>query len=164
MKPTDSQPKHFRTWLLAIGIIMIFVFIVSLVTLYIQNEIAAGNACSCMIPVPMMLLILASLGVVVGSFTSYYMMKRFMQEKKEYVHNIDSTLQFLDSEERGLVKTIIAHKGIIKQALLNKESKMDKVKIHRVLKRLEGKGIVVKERDGKINIIKLEDKLKELFV
>ena len=146
---------------------MIFVFIVSLVTLNIQNEIATGEACSCIIPIPMMLLILASLGVVVGTFTSYFLFKRFVQEKKEYTHNIDSTLRFLDKDERTIIKTLIKHKGSLKQALLNKEigieSGMDKVKIHRVLKKLEQKGIVIKEKDGKINTIKLDDGIKDLF-
>ena len=164
MKPTDSQPEHFRTWLLALGIIMIFVFVVSLTTLYVHNALEIGNACDCIIPIPIMLLILASLGVLVGSLTSYFLLKRFMQEKNDYIHNIYSTLQFLDNDERALVKVLIENKGVIKQALINKNAGMDKVKIHRVLKRLEEKNVIIKEKDGKINIIKLNDKLQELFV
>jgi len=167
MKTDTPEQKHFKTWLLAIGIVMIFVFIVSLATLYIQNAITIGNACGCIIPIPMMLLILASLGVVVGTFTSYFLFKRFLQEKKEYTHNIDSTLRFLDKDERSIIKTLIKHKGILKQALLNKEIGtelgMDKVKIHRVLKKLELKGVINKEKDGKINTIKLDDGIKDLF-
>ena len=87
-----------------------------------------------------------------------------MQEKNDYIHNIYSTLQFLDNDERALVKVLIENKGVIKQALLNKNAGMDKVKIHRVLKRLEEKNVIIKEKDGKINIIKLNDKLQELFV
>ena len=52
-------------------LITIFVLIVSLTSLYVQAEIQQGSVCTCIIPLPVLIPILASIGMLVGTLVYY---------------------------------------------------------------------------------------------
>lgn len=62
----------------------------------------------------------------------------------------------LDKEEKVLVKTIEQAEGSIFQAELVEKSGFDKVKVTRILDRLEGKQLIERKRRGMTNIVLLK--------
>lgn len=66
----------------------------------------------------------------------------------------------LDFEERRVVTKIMESKGKIYQSILVKNSGYSKVKVSRIIKELEKKEIVKKEKFGMTNIITLIKKIR----
>ena len=62
----------------------------------------------------------------------------------------------LEPEERTLLQRVIDADGSIFQAELVEKSGLGKVKVTRVLDRLEGKGLVERKRRGMTNIVVLK--------
>lgn len=62
----------------------------------------------------------------------------------------------LDSEEKKIVQTIQKSDGTIFQGELNEKSGFDKVKVTRILDRLEGKQIIQRMRRGMTNVVILK--------
>jgi len=62
----------------------------------------------------------------------------------------------LDKEEKVLVKVIEDSEGSIFQAELVEKSGFDKVKVTRILDRLEGKQIIERKRRGMTNVVLLK--------
>ena len=63
----------------------------------------------------------------------------------------------LDKEEKVVVEIIEKANGTIFQSDLVDKSKMNKVKVTRILDRLEGKGIIERKRRGMTNVVVLKD-------
>jgi uncharacterized membrane protein len=142
---------------LVLSILLGFVFILSITTIYVSDAIQNNNACGCVIPIPYMILILASLGLFVGFFSAYLLLQR-----EESTHEqVRETLRFLPTEERKVVQVL--SKGDLRQAELEKVTGLHKVKLHRTIRKLKEKDIVEKKRSGKINTISLKEDLKGLF-
>lgn len=81
------------------------------------------------------------------------------EEKKKESNEVDSDL--LMPEEKKIVEILQNNDNSMTQTDLVKESGFTKVKIHRIVKRLEGKKILSKYSYGMTNRIKLERKLKD---
>ena len=62
----------------------------------------------------------------------------------------------LDKDERIIVKIIEESNGGIFQAELVEKSGMDKVKVTRILDRLEGRALLERKRRGMTNIVMLK--------
>jgi len=62
----------------------------------------------------------------------------------------------LNEEEKKIVDLIQLKEGSIYQSDLIKESGMNKVKVSRILDRLEGKGLIDRKRRGMTNIVILD--------
>lgn len=156
--------KGYRGVLLALTIILGFAFLVLFSSLYVSDAIQEGQACGCVIPIPYMILILASLGLFCGSLASYILLGRFSEERKVVDKGVWYTLNFLPTDEREVLRTIIDHTDtLLYQSRLERKVGMDRVKLHRTLGRLVRKGLVRKEREGKRNRIILDERLKGVF-
>ncbi|MBW2973970.1 hypothetical protein KY346_06300 [Candidatus Woesearchaeota archaeon] len=148
---------------LVLGIITGFVFIVAFSALYVSDAIQKNNACGCVIPIPYMILILSSLGIFVGSAAYYFTVSKYVKEGKARNENINYTLNFLEPKERKIIKELIKDKSGLKQADLERRTGFHKVKIHRIISRLLANELIEKENHGKINKIRLNPHLKDLF-
>ena len=104
-----------RNILLIVGIITGFIFIVAFTSLYVSDAIKHNNACGCVIPIPIMILILSSLGIFVGSIASYLFILIYGKEQKSIDESITHTLNFLNPDQRKIIKSLIGNKGTIKQ-------------------------------------------------
>jgi len=62
----------------------------------------------------------------------------------------------LNSEEKKIMQIIMDAKGSIFQSELSEKSGFDKVKVTRILDRLEGQGIIERRRRGMTNIVLLK--------
>jgi len=100
---------------------------------------------------------LIGLLVVVGLFVTFW--------GKERVHRHDSYLNLeergkllekVDGDEKKVVELIAAKDGSMYQSDVMKELEMSKVKVTRILDRLEGKGILERKRRGMTNIVILK--------
>ena len=137
----------------------IFVLIVSLTALYVQAQIEYGTVCSCAIPVPVLIPLLSSIGLLLGTLIYYVYSPRF--EKGGIDRN--AVLKFLNPTEQKVMNVILDNRGEITQAKIVSQTGLQKVKVFRVIERLMAKGILSKEPHGKTNKIRLSDEIRGIF-
>ncbi|MEM5829054.1 MAG: hypothetical protein QW480_02310 [Candidatus Aenigmatarchaeota archaeon] len=162
--------------LLAI-VISIFVFLVSFGTLYAQTHIIEGTACSCTLPIPLLIPTFSSFGVIVGAIV-YYFVSLHKSEEYEILHSriekisriepekndiekFKIFLDFLDRKERVVLEKIIENNGEITQSKLSRI--IGKINSFRTIESLRKRGIVRKEKFGKTNRIILEEKYRKIL-
>jgi hypothetical protein len=156
-----SKSKSMETnkkILIVIILLTGFIFGVSLSTFYTQMQISQGTACSCVIPIPILIPTFSSLGVFIGSIVYYMMFPKTGESKEKFIGTL---LELLKPEEREIIKRIINSNGKITQSKLSAE--FGKVKTFRILEELKRRGIIEKEQYGKTNTIKLNEKFKILY-
>lgn len=131
-------------------ILSIFVFTVASSTLYVQTQISKGNACGCWIPLPLFIPFLGSIGLFIGII----LYSLFNPIPAQTSISQQSLLNLFDKDERKVVKALLDKGGERLQAEIVKKTKLSKVQVHRILKRLEGKQLVEKKAKGNTNLIK----------
>ncbi len=104
--------------------------------------------------------LLAFAGLLVGVISYRFMSDSKIPERKEKVDG-KLILNFLNVNERNVIEKIIGSGGKCQQVELSRLPGLSKVKTHRILNEMERKGIIRRERYGKINMIVLDKKLKE---
>ena len=147
---------HRKKIISGILILSVFVLIVSICSLYVQVEISSGNACGCAIPIPVFIPFIASIGLFIGTVTYYLFSPKFDRKIDKKV-----LLNFFEGEERKVFEVIL-NKKEVNQAEIVRESGLSKVKVSRILKRFESKGLVEKISVGKINKVKLSEGILKL--
>lgn len=163
---TASTDYHLKNILLLLGIFTGFVFIITFSTIYVSDAIKNNNACGCVIPIPIMILILSSLGVFVGATIAYLFLSRLLKAKadlnKQRDFSSEVIFRVLNPEERKVLKYVLENKGMVSQSkissLLN-----DRVKAYRIVSRLKDLGLVEIIKDKKTNIIKVQEEIQALF-
>jgi len=81
----------------------------------------------------------------------------FAKDKKQELKKSPfSNIKDLSKEERIILEKIIEEKGTIFQSELAEKIKMTKVKVTRILDKLEGKGLVERKRRGMSNVVILK--------
>lgn len=151
--------EHQKKVILIALMVVIFVLVVSLSSWYVQLIIESGTVCSCAIPLPILLPIIASVGLLIG--TLIYSMYSPCIERKPVDRK--SVLMFLEGTEQKIMDTVLSNRGEISQAGIVKLTGLPKVKVFRSLEKLKMKGIIEKESMGKTNIIKLSENVAKLF-
>ena len=99
---------------IALVILAVFVFVVSLASIYVQEEIAAGHVCGCSIPINLLIPLLSSTGLIVGVFVYYYATEHLRESSstKEY----RTMLKLVQADERRVIEALIASKEALTQA------------------------------------------------
>ncbi|MFH1591575.1 MAG: hypothetical protein ABIC95_06640 [archaeon] len=149
---------------LVLGIITGFMFIVSFSAYYVYDAINKGTVCGCVLPVPVMMLILASLGVFVGSTIFFLMSRRHMKDNRTAHKAVEKALLFLAPDERQVVHVLAEEKGRMRQAAFESKTGLGRVKVHRIVKRLEEKGVINRVPEGNSLIISLDSDLAQLLI
>ncbi|HDD46552.1 MAG TPA: MarR family transcriptional regulator [Candidatus Aenigmarchaeota archaeon] len=149
----------YKKMIVCMLIISIFVFIVAISSLYVQIQIESGNTCGCAIPVWLFIPLLASLGLFIGSLL-YYLLFPFYERGIRVDKN--TILKFLSGDELRIFSILLDNNPIYQSEIV-KKSKLSKVKVHRVLKRLERMGIIKKEKDRKLFVVRLSKDIKKLI-
>jgi uncharacterized membrane protein len=157
------QSKDLKNYFLALSILMGFIFLVSFSIYYINDNFNINKKCGCSFSMPLIIILLSSLGVFVGSLTFFFLNRTYSKEKKEIKQNVLKTLDFFDNEEKKILIEIIRNNGVIAQSSLVKKTKLDKVKVFRILSKLEEKQIITKERKGLSNNIILDNAFLEIY-
>ena len=103
---------------------------------------------------------IAFVGLLVGTLVFYIMSDKVVQQEQLLKKNTKIILKFLTGQERKVIETLLENGGKLQQYELSHLPNLNKVKTHRILLNLEQKGVIHKEKLGKINKIVLN---KELF-
>ncbi|MFA6530397.1 MAG: hypothetical protein WCT31_01610 [Candidatus Micrarchaeia archaeon] len=150
---------------LGIGIIVGFVVLVALLVLsYITvsdgmnpNPISSfimGHHVEFMI-------VTSFLGILVGAGV-YYLLKEEVAQKEIAVCNSAMlVMKFLSKEEREIIELISEKEGMTTQAEISKLPGMTRLKAHRIVGKMEKKGLVFVEKYGKVNMVRLVNELKD---
>ncbi|MEM7816226.1 MAG: MarR family transcriptional regulator, partial [Candidatus Aenigmatarchaeota archaeon] len=79
--------------------------------------------------------------------------KKFVLTKRE---NIEKTLKELDGDEKKIYELISNSDGVIFQSDIVEKTQFSKVKVTRILDRMEHRGLVERRRRGMSNIVLLK--------
>lgn len=102
----------------------------------------------------------AFIGVIVGTIVYYVLSDKITKQEKSIKNNTKVLLSFFTSHERNIINKLLENNGKASQIEFSYLPNMNKVKTHRIINTLENKGIIFKEKVGKINRIVLK---KEIF-
>jgi len=69
--------------------------------------------------------------------------------------NMQSIMKVLLPDEKRVIEVLLKHDGVYLQKYISKETGFTRLKTHRVIARLAERGIIVTERSGNTNIVKL---------
>ena len=94
--------------------------------------------------------------VIITKFKTVKAPVQQVQQKKINAESFREVLGKLDSEERDVLEKIIAAEGTIFQSDLVEKTGLNKVKVTRLLDRLEGKALIERRRRGMTNVIILK--------
>ncbi len=159
------QEIRFRDLVLAVGLITGFVFFISIAVFYTYSLLQSEDYCTCTETIPIVIIIVASLGLFVGSFAYYYLMDRIVGKYRKNSALKKALVPFLgllEKKEREIVQKLIESKKL-NQAELGRIAGLDRVQVTRVLQKLEEKNFVKRTRKGKTNLIELSKDVSQLF-
>jgi len=88
--------------------------------------------------------------------TKFKMIKPQIEPKKITKENYQKVISTLDKEEKIVLEKIIESQGTIFQSELVDKTKFTKVKVTRILDKLEGKGLIERKRRGMTNVVILK--------
>lgn len=164
--------KNKNVGFLIVGIAIIIGIIIAIFNFGLRDIVSAscthGSECSMYGTIKVQTwtsLAIAGLIAIIGLF--FIFSKEEVQEKivvkKIKVNNktekkttpIDYTK--LDKDEKTLMKLIEEEKGAIFQSTLVEKSQFNKVKVSRILDRLEGRQLLMRKRRGMTNIVILKN-------
>ena len=103
------------------------------------------------------------IGLLVGTLVYYIMSDKVIQQEKSLKKNTKIILNFLNGQEKKVIETLLENDGKVQQYELSHLPNLNKLKTHRILANLEQKGVIRKERLGKINKIVLNKELYEVL-
>ncbi len=146
----EIERNFKRSIILAFTIISLFIFLISIATMYAQTEIISGNACYCTFPIPLLIPTFASLGLFTGLLTYYLLFPKVKRDDKKILEIVKN---LLNEEERTVLEMVIKEKEVT-QAKISRI--LGKVKAFRVIESLKKKGLITKEKIGKTSKIKLK--------
>ena len=152
-----TPQKKFLSGML---VLTAFIFILSVSSLYVQIQIDSGNVCACTIPIYLFVPILGSLGLLIGVVAYYLLSPRFEKPAVDKAQ----LLSFLDRDEASVMKVLLEKKGEVSQAEIVRRTELPKVKVFRVLHGLKLRGIVTKEQNKKVNIVRLSEGMTKLLL
>ena len=150
---------HSKKIIVASLFIVIFVLVVTFSSWYVWNEIYFGDVCSCAVPLPILLPVVASIGLLTGTVTYYLFSPRF----EKTLTNKEAVFKMLNSTEAKILKFIVDNNFEVSQAKIVQETGISKVNVFRCLEKLKRREIINKESVGKTNMVKLSDDIKAIF-
>jgi len=159
MKPNNKV-------VLGIAIVSVFLFAIFAVSSYNKAQGTHEFRIDCpvytgTISVFDILPLLATLGVVVGAGT-YYLMSQHIETKQDSIKkDTKIILRLLSEDERKAVSKLVDGGGKALQAEISRLPGLSKVKSHRIVKRLEKRGVVTVEDFGKTNMVRLAKEIRD---
>ena len=143
--------------IISVALFFIMVSITDQLNQYIHAECThpEGEVCPMASDLPIQSYAGFSLDFVIGGFGVFLVLKsrqiqRFQSEKK---HDFEKTLKQLDSDEKKVYELISGSDGVVFQSDIVEKTGLQKVKVTRILDRMEHKGLVERRRRGMSNIV-----------
>jgi len=88
--------------------------------------------------------------------TRFKTIKQQIEPKKITKENYQIVMSKLNRDEKTVLEKIIESQGTIFQSELVNETKFPKVRVTRILDKLEGKGLIERKRRGMTNVVVLK--------
>ncbi len=101
-------------------------------------------------------------GAILGAVAYYLFYERTAPVKKEADAALSVSL--MEKDESKILHKLVSEGGRITQSEVSRIEGIGKVKAHRILAKLEKRGIVASEKYGKTNMVKISDKYRKLFL
>ena len=155
--------KFIQLWLI-LGIVAGFAGILFFTVTYLNQKVLCDLDCRIRNEVSLVLILLSLFGMFVGSLTYYFISEKYEKKIVKIHKDVSLTLNFLEGDEKIILKSILARQGKTTQSDLVNDTNLSRVKISRSLKKLEQKNILIKIPNGMTNIIELEKELKLLLI
>ncbi|MBN2042412.1 MAG: hypothetical protein JW754_01250 [Candidatus Aenigmarchaeota archaeon] len=152
--------NHSKKIITATMVISIFILALSIISWYIQLLLDAGTICSCAIPLPILIPVIASMGLLIGTFI-YYL---FTPSPECKVMDKNLLRILFSGEEAVIMEKLTESNGNLTQARLVNSTGIPKVRVFRALERMKSKGIIEKEPQGKTNMIRINPEIGKLFI
>ncbi|MFW6024709.1 MAG: helix-turn-helix transcriptional regulator [Candidatus Woesearchaeota archaeon] len=159
-----SQDNFMKDIALSISIIAGFLFVVVFLSLYIRESYGVNGSCGCSITMPIVTVLMSILGIFVGTFVYYLLRRNYSNKINKINNNVEKTLNFLESDEKKIIKLLIKENGSINQSKIKDLTKLSAVKISRRLSDLEKREILLKEKNGMTNRVTLTEDYKDIFL
>ncbi|MCC7574069.1 hypothetical protein KO361_00555 [Candidatus Woesearchaeota archaeon] len=151
-----------RDFILIIGGASFLTLIISLSLLLADRFQVRGCGCPKVVSHNFIWLFIVLAILFVSSLLYYLFSLKIEKKEKVITKNMEVLSSILDKDENKFLDLIIKNKGKMEQAELSK--KYDKIKTHRILKKLQEKNIIDIKKEGKTNKIILKKELREELV
>ncbi|MCX6709598.1 MAG: winged helix-turn-helix transcriptional regulator [Candidatus Woesearchaeota archaeon] len=155
--------EQLRNLLIIIGLFVLFVGTVVYSFFYMQKNYNLSTTCGCKIPIELIVMGLITMGTFTGAIVAFVVSYSRKAKEDSAIRNIGLTLNFLEQNEKKIMKAIIGNRGSMLQSEISRTTGLDKVKTTRTIKRLSEKGLVSSEKYGKTRKISASRELSELF-
>lgn len=151
---------------ITLGIVIVSVFIFLLTVLvFVFALYSAGQ------PVPgflqpfidyhMHFMVLMGMFGVCSGLVVYSLLNATIEKQQKAVKtNMQIIMKFLSEDEREILSLLSNKEGMTTQSEIARLPGMSRLKAHRIVKKLEDRGIVHVEKYGKINMIRLVEELR----
>ncbi len=110
---------------------------------------------------PLIMIILSVLAIVLGAWMYAALSVKVDLQQKVVQGSVDVLLPLLDSSERKILVFLAQKREAVLQKELSYIEGLDKLKVHRALRSLQGTGAVIIEKHGKINKVHLKREIQE---
>ena len=151
-----------RDIILILGGLSFIALVISLSLLLADRFQVRGCGCPKVVSHNFIWLFIILAVIFVGALFYYLFSLKIEKKEKVISKNIEVLSSILDKDENDVLDLLVKNEGKIAQAKLSK--KYDKIKAHRIIKKLEEKNIIDIEKEGKTNTIILKKELKEVLV
>ncbi len=149
---------------LALVIVSIFIFLVSVLVFVYALSVEGSNVPSFLVLFLQyhihFMVLMGLFGVFSGLIVYRITSTTIERQQKAARANMNIILKFLSDPEKDLVKLMLEKGGMTTQSEISKLPYMTRLKAHRIVKRLEGRGLVHVEKHGKINMVRIVDELR----
>ncbi len=144
-------------------VLSVFVFMISVISLYIEVTIQSGNACNCIIPLPLFIPFVGSLGLFIGTLV-YHLFSQKPESIKSFRVLAEFLLNLLSEDEAKILKILAENKGKLSQAKIVSLTEISKVRVFRALEKMKAKNLIEKKPAGKTNIIVLNENVRNFIL
>ncbi len=153
---------------IVLGLVVVSVFIFLITVLVFVYALASGGQQVPDILQPFLvyhiqfMVVMGFFGVGSGLVVYSILNATLEKEKKIVQTNTEIIMKFLGPDEREVVRLMSGKDGMTTQSEMAKLPGMTRLKAHRIVKKLEARGIVHVEKYGKINVVRLVEELRGL--
>ncbi len=102
-------------------------------------------------------------GIAIGALIYYLLNEELEKKQKVIEYDTKIILQLLDPNERKVINKIVENNGKLQQIEITYMEGYTKVKAHRIIENLVQKGILTKEKLGKMRLIKMNKDFYEIL-
>jgi predicted HTH transcriptional regulator len=105
----------------------------------------------------------AFMGLFIGIIVFYLMFEKEQKKEKIVKVNTQKILELLSKEDKLVINKLLENNGKVRQYEITYIDGLSKLKVHRILRKLEDKGLIKKEKIGKVNSISLDEELYNIL-